>query len=176
MAIITISRQMGSDGASIAQKVADTLNYKLINHETILEAASEHGLTPEAIEKADEKPPPFVDKQDHYIEISSQRIQLIILEYALKGNIVIYGRGGQDLLPGIPHAMYFAPGSSPRLKTGWNAGRNVSGWIPTWPGFGCAKAISSGPALSATIMIGTGMNPCITTSPSIPAACLRLKL
>jgi hypothetical protein len=29
------------------------------------------------------------------------RIQLIVLEQALKGDVVIYGRGGQDLLPGI---------------------------------------------------------------------------
>lgn len=101
MAIITISREMGSAGIPIAHKAAEQLGYTLVNGEAIKEAAPAYGLTPEAIEKADEKPPAFVEKLDEQIEVDLHQIELIVLEYALKGNVIIYGRGGQDLLRDI---------------------------------------------------------------------------
>src|SRR6056297_2729173 len=101
MAIITISREMGSGGIPIAHKAAEKLGYTLIDGEMILKVAESYGLSPEALEKADEKPPAFVEKQDHEVEADLHQIELIILEYALKGNVIIYGRGGQDLLQEI---------------------------------------------------------------------------
>lgn len=101
MAIITISRQMGSGGIPIAQKVAEKLGYTLVDGEAILEVADRYGLTRESIEQADEKPPHFVETLDVKHETALHLIELIILEYALKGNVIIYGRGGQDLLEGI---------------------------------------------------------------------------
>ncbi len=101
MPIITISRQMGSGGIPIAHKVAEELGYTLIDGESILEAAGTYGLSPEAVEQADEKPPHFVDNMDIKQVLDLHYIELIILEYALKGNVIIYGRGGQDLLNDI---------------------------------------------------------------------------
>ena len=101
MAIITISREMGSGGIPIAHKVAEELGYRLIDGEAIMEAAEAYGLSPEAVEQADEKPPHFVDTLDSKQFLDLHLIELIILEAALKGNVVIYGRGGQDLLQGI---------------------------------------------------------------------------
>jgi len=101
MAIITISREMGSGGIPIAHKAAEKLGYTLVDGEAIAKVAASYGLTPEALEKADEKPPAFVDEIDAQVEIDSHRVELIVLEYALKGNVIIYGRGGQDLLSGI---------------------------------------------------------------------------
>ncbi len=101
MAIITISREMGSGGIPIAHKAAEKLGYTLVDGDTIAEVASSYGLTPEALEKADEKPPAFVEKDDAQMEVDFHRVELIVLDYALKGNVIIYGRGGQDLLAGI---------------------------------------------------------------------------
>lgn len=101
MAIITISREMGSGGIPIAHKAAEKLGYTLIDGEAIAKVASAYGLTPEALEQADEKPPAFVDKLDAQVAVDFHRVELIVLEYALKGNVIIYGRGGQDLLSGI---------------------------------------------------------------------------
>lgn len=101
MAIITISREMGSGGIPISHKAAEKLGYTLVDGETIQKAAPAYGLTPEAIEKADEKPPAFVEKLDEQMEVDLHQIELIVLEYALKGNVIIYGRGGQDLLKEI---------------------------------------------------------------------------
>jgi len=101
MAIITISREMGSGGIPIAHKAAEKLGYTLVDGEAIAEVAGKYGLSPEALEKADEKPPAFVEKLDEQMEVDLHMIELIILEYALKGNVIIYGRGGQDLLRDI---------------------------------------------------------------------------
>lgn len=101
MAIITISREMGSGGIPIAHKVAEKLGYQLIDGEAIMAAAEAYGLSAEAVEQADEKPPHFVDTLDSKQFLDLHLIELIILEAALKGNVVIYGRGGQDLLKGI---------------------------------------------------------------------------
>ncbi len=101
MAIITISREMGSGGIPIAHKVAEKLGYQLIDGEMIMEAAAAYGLSPEAVEQADEKPPHFVDTLDSKQFLDLHLIELIILEAALKGNVVIYGRGGQDLLKDV---------------------------------------------------------------------------
>jgi cytidylate kinase len=81
--------------------VAERLGYELIDGETIMEASKEYGLSVEAIEQADEKPPHFVDTLDSKQFLDLHLIELIILEKALKGNVVIYGRGGQDLLKDI---------------------------------------------------------------------------
>jgi len=105
MAIITISREMGSGGIPIAHKVAEKLGYRLIDGETITEAAEAYGLSPEAVEQADEKPPHFVDTLDSKQFLDLHLIELIILEAALKGNVVIYGRGGQDLLQDISSVL-----------------------------------------------------------------------
>jgi cytidylate kinase len=101
MAIITISRQMGSGGIPIAQKVAEKLGYTLVDGDAILEVADQYGLTRESLEQADEKPPHFVENLDTPHETALLLIELIILDFALKGNVIIYGRGGQDLLKGI---------------------------------------------------------------------------
>ncbi|WP_298038659.1 cytidylate kinase family protein [uncultured Desulfuromonas sp.] len=98
MAIITISREMGSAGIPIAHKAAEQLGYTLVDGDAIKKMAPAYGLSPEALEKADEKPPLFVDELDEKIEVDLHQIELIVLEYALKGNVIIYGRGGQDLL------------------------------------------------------------------------------
>ncbi len=101
MAIITISREMGSGGIPIAHKVAEKLGYQLVDGEMIMASAAAYGLSPEAVEQADEKPPHFVDTLDSKQFLDLHLIELIILEAALKGNVVIYGRGGQDLLKDI---------------------------------------------------------------------------
>jgi len=101
MAIITISREMGSGGIPIAHKAAEKLGYTLVDGEEISRVASQYGLTPEALEKADEKPPAFVETVDVQMEVDFHRVELIILDYALKGNVIIYGRGGQDLLKDV---------------------------------------------------------------------------
>ena len=105
MAIITVSREMGSGGIPIVQKAAETLGYRLIDGEMLETIAPEYGLTREVLTQIDEKPPAFIEHLDRQIELGMNRIQLIVLEQALQGDVMIYGRGGQDLLEGIDNVL-----------------------------------------------------------------------
>jgi cytidylate kinase len=105
MAIITISREMGSAGIPISHTAAEKLGYTLVDGDEIRKVAASYGLSPDALDKADEKPPAFVESIDCQTEANYHRIELIILEYALKGNVIIYGRGGQDLLKDIDSVL-----------------------------------------------------------------------
>ncbi|MCK4503212.1 MAG: cytidylate kinase family protein [Desulfuromonadales bacterium] len=101
MAIITFSREMGSGGIPIVHQVAEELGYTLVDGDIIKSSAKDYNLSQEALQQIDEKPPAFVENLDRQIELDMSRIQLIVLEQALLGDVVIYGRGGQDLLPNI---------------------------------------------------------------------------
>ncbi|RME41532.1 MAG: BON domain-containing protein [Deltaproteobacteria bacterium] len=105
MPIITISREMGSGGIPIAHEVAERLGFTLINGDTLRSAAGDYGLTEEAFNQADEKPPAFVDELDQRLAVNMHQIALIILEKALEGNVIIYGRGGQDLLTRVSNVF-----------------------------------------------------------------------
>jgi cytidylate kinase len=96
---------MGSGGIPIAQQLAEDIGYELVDGDALKEAAAAYDLTEAALQQADEKPPAFVDALDRQIELSVHRIQLFVLERALQDNVIIYGRGGQDLLPGIKSVL-----------------------------------------------------------------------
>lgn len=98
MAIITVSREMGTGAYQIASDVAQRLRYTLIDGPRIKSLAVKYGLTPEMLQMVDEKPPSYVTAEDRKRAAALNVIELIILDLARKGNVVIYGRGGQDLL------------------------------------------------------------------------------
>ena len=98
MAIITISREMGTGAYQIASEVAQRLKYTLIDGPRVKSLAAKYGLTPEILQLVDEKPPSYVTAEDRKRAAALNAIELIILDLARKGNVVIYGRGGQDLL------------------------------------------------------------------------------
>src|ERR1035437_1879264 len=98
MAIITISREMGTGAYLIAKDVAKKLRYTLVDGPMIASLAPSYGLTPAVFERVDEKPPAYITAEDRLQASYLSTIELILLDCAKKGNVVIYGRGGQDLL------------------------------------------------------------------------------
>lgn len=112
MAVITISRQMGSMGTAIAQDVAGKMQYKYLDREGIEQGLAAHGLKGPEVEKYDEKSPPFWANWQNQGRKFFYAIQMVIYEAARKDNVVIVGRGGQVLLRGIPgilHVRIIAP-------------------------------------------------------------------
>ncbi len=101
MAIITISREMGTGAYSIAKEVARKLKYTLVDGRKIAELAPQHGLTPDMLDRVDEKPPAYITAEDRLHAAQLKTIELILLECAQKGNVILYGRGAQDLLKGL---------------------------------------------------------------------------
>lgn len=98
MAIITISRQMGTGAYQIANEVAKKLKFTFVDGELINSCAIQYGLTPEMLQMVDEKPPSYNTTEDRKRAAALNTLELILLDFARKGNVILYGRGCQYLL------------------------------------------------------------------------------
>lgn len=118
MAIITVSRQLGSFGDEMAERVANLLDYEYVNKEKIGEALSLQGLSASQMEKFDERKPSIWDSFSDQRRKFLHAIRAALYDFAGKDNSVIVGRGGQVLLkdlPGTLHVRVMAPYET-RLK------------------------------------------------------------
>lgn len=112
MAIITISRQIGSLGDKIAETVADELNYDCINKQKISEALNIQGFSILDVEKYDEKKPSIWQSFSMQKKRFYHLIRAAVYELAANENVMIVGRGGQVILkdfPGTIHIRVIAP-------------------------------------------------------------------
>ena len=105
MAIITVSREMGTGAYAIAKDLAKRLKYTLIDRAKIEELAPSYGLTAEILERVDEKPPSYRTAEDRMQAAHLATMELILLESARKGNVILYGRGAQDLIKGLKNVL-----------------------------------------------------------------------
>ncbi len=112
MAIITISRQIGSLGDEIADAVADKLGYEQINKSQIGEILSRHGFTESEVDEYDEKKPSIWHTLTTKKNIFAYLIEAAVYELAARDNVLIVGRGAQIILKDIPgtlHVRIIAP-------------------------------------------------------------------
>ena len=106
MAIITISRQLGSLGTEIATKLKEDLGIKVLDKDSLeSKLVQKYGLPEEKVERYDEKKPAFWDlfssDKDKYLHF----LKTAIYEFARDGNCVILGCGGQVLFQDIPGVL-----------------------------------------------------------------------
>jgi cytidylate kinase len=112
MAIITISKQIGSLGNEIARELADKLGYDRIEKSQIGAVLSEHGFSASDVDNYDEKNPSLLQHLSIQKNMFEYLIRAAVYEFAAKGNVVIVGRGSQVILkdiPGILHIRVIAP-------------------------------------------------------------------
>ncbi len=96
MAVITISRQLGSAGDYIASSVASMLAYRLVNKRNIIIEAQRSGLIdPEIADSVGEGKPSLLERFDRKKSRAVYTIRSILREMGSAGNAVIVGRGGQ---------------------------------------------------------------------------------
>lgn len=106
MAILTISRQIGSVDKEITQAMAKVWNYEYVDREKILaDMAAQGGRWEEFGKDFDERRPSLWERYDRSYTGFVVLSQSIILNYALKNNVVIVGRGGNFLLRETPYAL-----------------------------------------------------------------------
>ncbi|MGW8250275.1 MAG: cytidylate kinase-like family protein [Anaerolineales bacterium] len=114
MAVITISRQLGSWGDEVAQAVASRLNYRLTCRELINQAALRAGAPEMALAAIDDLGLLGIRPSPHSRRAYQQALQSVVEECAGKGDAVIIGRAGQVILRGFPdtlHVKIIAPAS-----------------------------------------------------------------
>jgi len=132
MAIITISRQLGSLGTDIAKKLKQELGFNYLDKELLEEQLVEkYGIPEEKVERYDEKKPAFWDMfssdKDRYLHF----VKTAFYEFARKGNCIIIGRGGQVLfrdIPGVLHVRVIAPKELriERIKKSYNNNKHLA--------------------------------------------------
>jgi cytidylate kinase len=105
MAVITISREMGTGAYQIARELAKRLKYTLVDGPKIAELSAAYGLTDVLLQRVDEKPPAYITAEDRLHAAHLKTVELILIECARKGNVILYGRGGQDLLEGLRNVL-----------------------------------------------------------------------
>lgn len=105
MAIITVSREMGTGAYEVSKEIAKRLKYTLVDGAKIIELAPQYGISEEVVQRIDEKPPAYITAEDRLHAAHLNMIELIILDCVKAGNAIIYGRGGQDLLAGMGNML-----------------------------------------------------------------------
>ncbi len=107
MAVITISRQLGSGGEYIAQQVAKALDYEYVDKDILYDRATrKYGILEELVEEVDEKKPRFWHRFGIERRTTIKVISSIVYDLANSGDVVIMGRGGQVLLRDLSNAFH----------------------------------------------------------------------
>ncbi len=103
MGVITISREFGSGGETIARLVAEKTRFLLVNKETITQGLAGHGIEQPAqrLETA------LSDREragavNNYIEAMHD----YIYDLAIRNSLIILGRGGSVLFRDYPPALH----------------------------------------------------------------------
>lgn len=114
MAVLTLSREFGSEGDWIAQKVAQTLGYhlvdktfvgKIMNQYGMIEFSSEYETAPSFLEM-------FNTREAERRNLMVEMLNRTLCAVAHHGNVVILGRSGFAVLGGLSdviHARVQAP-------------------------------------------------------------------
>jgi cytidylate kinase len=106
MAILTISREIGTEGLEIGKKVAEEMGYEFFDKERVLhELKTEGPRWEEVVDRLDSHVPSLWEKYDwHYMGYVALA-ESHILDCALSGKAVILGRGANFLLENVPYAF-----------------------------------------------------------------------
>ena len=126
MPIVTVSRQYGSGGSEVAERVARALGWKLYDNEVVEQVASRLRMTPAEVSAREERVPSLVERMasamalgvpevmptvaDLALQPSEERImevtKRVIEEAVLAGPAVLVGRGAQSMLASRADALH----------------------------------------------------------------------
>jgi cytidylate kinase len=129
---ITIAREYGSGGASVARLLADRLGWRLLDRDLLTEVARTANVAPTVAERFDERVDPWFHRlvkralwhgapdapvggeEFNLFDAETMAVvgREVIEEAARIGNCVVVGRGGQCILHGWPevfHVFLYAP-------------------------------------------------------------------
>jgi cytidylate kinase len=105
MAIIAISRQMGSEGYTIAAAAATALNYDYVDRQMVVTAAKAYDVRAEALAQvADQHLAGWQAFNEEKLRYRTF-LDAAYYKFAEKDNVVTAGRGIATLVHGISHAL-----------------------------------------------------------------------
>jgi cytidylate kinase len=105
MSVITISRGSFSGGKMFAECLSNSLGYRCVDREVIVERAAAHGVSQEELRDALQKPPTFLERFQHKRYLYLVLIQAALTAEVKDGKAVYHGNAGHLLLKGGPHIL-----------------------------------------------------------------------
>ena len=107
MSLVTITRNIGCGGTTIARLVADGLKLELYDDHRLQEEAIKMGISPEVLKRLDEKAPGLFNRLlSHKLETYLDLMEAVVYEVAHRGKGVILGHGSQMLLRDFGCALH----------------------------------------------------------------------
>jgi len=103
MAVITISREIYSEGSYIGEKVAEALGYHFVDKSTIEKVFAEHSIV--QFKEVYESVPGFWARFDDMRTTTIRFLKQAILALARHGEMVIVGRGAFAVLGGFADVL-----------------------------------------------------------------------
>ena len=108
MSVITISREFGSEGDTIAHQVAQSLGYHFVDQEFIGTILSQYGLV--EFDKEYATLPTFWERfnvqKEEQRDAMAKMLHQVIEAVAHHGNVVILGRSGFEVLSGFADVLH----------------------------------------------------------------------
>jgi cytidylate kinase len=124
--IITISRQFGAGGSEVARRVAEALQWRVVDNELVDQVAQRAGLPKEAVAQKDERAPGFIERLARALSRSAPELfpapaekvpepeeaalvrvtETVVAELAAEGRVVLVGRAAPAVLRGEHDAMH----------------------------------------------------------------------
>ncbi len=106
MAVLTISRELGSGGREVGSMISKALAYRFVDRERIIAGLKAAGHKWEKwTEGLDEHTPRVWEKYDWSFRGFVALVQSTILNEAASDRVIVIGRGGNYLLKGVPFAL-----------------------------------------------------------------------
>jgi cytidylate kinase len=105
MSVITISRGSFSGGKMLAECLSESLGYRCVDREVIVERAAARGVSQEELRDALEKPPTFLERFQHKKYLYLVLIQSALTAEVRTGGAVYHGNAGHLLLRGGPNVL-----------------------------------------------------------------------
>lgn len=105
MSVVTIAHAAYSGGGAIAERVAALLKYRSVDREVLIEASKRYGIPEAKYTEVLEAEGHWWERWRESVRLYRITLQAAMCEVAEGGELVYYGRAGQQLLPGIPHVL-----------------------------------------------------------------------
>lgn len=135
MAVITISRELGSEGDNIVEILCQALGHKRVDKAILTQIAEEAGVDVEAVLDMErsitsspklvssemtslyrKQPTAFKKKSALDNQTYARVLQEAMKRFAKEGNVIIVGRGGQMILRDWPTALHIRLYASPEVR------------------------------------------------------------
>ncbi len=104
--VVTISRQLGSLGHSVAQAVAERLGYRLVWRELINQAALRAGAPEAGLAMIDDLGLLGLHPSPLACRAYRDAVKQVLEELAAQGRVVVLGRAGQVILRQTPYTFH----------------------------------------------------------------------